>query len=202
MRIVERYKSLIAYIFILAGMAGCENSPAEKYEKIEKTELATGVRYDSLFKGIYLSMSRKAFMDHCFNMNLQGEFRQGGIKNGTWVEYKLKNEMKYPAAINFFPKFKNNVITEMDASIYYDHASFPDKVFNSDSLLYDVLHLMEDWYGPGFIKIQSPYFYKDDVFVKVNGNRRITLYQDQSEHIINLWFVDLLAKNEENEKDG
>lgn len=164
-------------------------------------ELASGLRYDNLFKGIYLTMPRQEFLDYCFNMNLQGEFKQGGIKNGMWVECKLKNEMNYPAAINFFPKFKNNVITEMDASIYYDQASFPDKVFDSDSLLHDVLHLMEEWHGPGFIQIQSPYFYKEDIFVKVDGNRRITLYKDQSEHIINLWFVDLLAKNEEGEKD-
>ena len=200
MRTVEKYKNLIAGISVLAGLTGCEDSPAEKYEKIEKIELSSGVRYDSLFKGIYLTMPRKEFLDYCFNMNLQGEFRQGGIKNGMWVECKLKNVMKYPAAINFFPRFKDNEITEMDASIYYDHASFPDKVFDSDSLFYDVLHLMEDWYGPGFIRIQSPYFYKEDIFVKVDGNRRITLYQDQSEHIINLWFVDLLAKNEEEEK--
>lgn len=182
-------------------MAGCEESPAERYEKMEASALATGVRYDSLFKGLYLSMQKKEFLDYCFQKNLQGEFKQGGIKNGMWVEGKLKSELKYPAAINFFPKFRNNAITEMEASIYYDHAAFADKTFDSDSLLHDVLLLMENWYGPGFIKIQSPYFYKEDIYVKVDGNRRITIYQDQSEHIINLWFVDLLAKNEEDEKD-
>jgi hypothetical protein len=61
---------------------------------------------------------------------------------------------------------------------------------------------MENWYGAGFIQIQSPYFYKEDIFVKVDGNRRITIYKDQSEHIINLWFVDLLAKNGADERDG
>lgn len=201
MRTLQKSSRLFLLLLILAWSVGCEESPEEQYKRIEQAELASGVRYDSLFKGIHFNMKKKDFLDYCFNMNLKDEFRQGGVKNGRWVECKLKNEMKYPGAINFFPKFKNNVITEMEAAIYYDNASYQDKVFESDSLLLDVLHLLEKWYGPGFMKIESPYFYRDDVFVKVNGNRRITVFKDISGHMINIWYMDLLAKKEEDENN-
>lgn len=189
-------------VLLMSAFFSCEESPEARYRRLEQTELASGVRYDSLFKGLYLSMKEQDFYDYCFQMNLQKEFWQAGIKKSTWVESKLEDELTYPAAINFFPKFREKAIAEMEAAIYYDNASFEEHTFNSDSLLLDVLHLMEKWYGTGFIKIPSPYFYKEDVFVKVDGNRRITVSKDISGRMINIWYVDLLAKNEkEDERD-
>lgn len=199
MRTLEKCNPMFLLLCVLACLSGCKKSLEEQYKTIEQAELASGVRYDSLFKGIHLSMKKKNFFDYCFQMNLKDEFRQGGVKNGRWVECKLRNEMKYPAAFNFFPKFKNNAIAEMEAAIYYDNAAYQDHVFESDSLLMDVLQLMEKWYGPGFLRIESPYFYKDDVFVKIDGNRRITVFKDMSGHMINIWYVDLLAKKEGDE---
>ncbi len=186
--------SALGVLLIIFCLSACQESPEERYKKMEQAALSSGIRYDMLFKGIYLSMEEKEFYHYCYQMNLKDEFRQGGVKNGNWVEYKLKDEMKYPAAINFFPIFENNTITELKAAIYYDNAELKDKVFESDSLLLDVLQLMEKWYGQGFIKIESPFAYKDDIYVKIDGNRRITVLKDQSGQMINLWFVDMLAQ--------
>jgi len=179
----------------------CSDKPEQVYRRLEKKEMMSGVRYDSLFKGLYLGMPYTDFREHCMQMHIRREFREGGLKSGAWLEYKLKEEMKYPAAINFFPEFENQVISKMHAAIYYDsHVSFSEKPFAKDSLLHDVLNLMKTWYGDGFIKIDSPDSLRDDIHVKVNGNRRITVYTDDSDYLINIWFVDLLAKEEEDER--
>ncbi|MEK6478987.1 hypothetical protein WJR50_15680 [Catalinimonas sp. 4WD22] len=196
MKWLKKYKYLL-FLLGFFGLTACQESPEERYIELEEKELASGLRYDSLFRGIYFNMSREAFKDYCFNQNLEGKFKQGGLRSGNWVECKLKDELKYPAAINFFPKFKNDVITEMEAAIYYENIAVDDQ--RGELLLSDVLQLLERWYGEGFMKINSPYFYKDDVYVKVDGNRRITVYKDISKHMINIWYVDLTVKNKEGE---
>ena len=57
---------------LIAGLIiyGC--SPRSKYESRLTHELASGVRYDSLFMGIYLGMSEQDFYTHCWMLNREG----------------------------------------------------------------------------------------------------------------------------------
>lgn len=181
---------------LLVMVSSCQ-SPERQFKRLVKEELAKNERCDSLFMGIHFGMSNKAFRDYCYDMHLKGKFRQGGQRSFVWVECKLPREMDYPAAINFYPEFSNDTITSMNASIYYDNATFKDGVFETDSLLLDVLKLTDKWYGEGYTKIKSPFFYKEDVYVKIKGNRRITIYPDISGQMINLWYVDLKSKYNE-----
>lgn len=183
---------------LILSFIGCKETTEERYRKYEKSELAKGVRQDSLFMGLYFQMPREEFRSYCFDMNIKGKFKQGGVKNSYWVESKLEG-MNYPSAINFYPNFKNGVISELNAAIYYDNAIFKDGKFELDSLMLDVLGLMDKWYGGEVFKIKSPFFYKEDVYVKVNGNKRITIYPDPNGQMINLWYVDLTALKEEND---
>lgn len=169
---------------------GCAKTPEKRFLEHQKQELATGIRNDSLFMGLYLKMPLKEFREYCFDMNLKGKFKQGGTKSPNWVESKLGG-MDYPAAITFYPNFKNDSISEMKAAIYYDNAVFKDSTFERDSLLLDVFGKMDKWYGGETFKIKSQLFYKEDVYVKLNGNRRVTIYPDASGQVINLWYVDL-----------
>lgn len=178
---------------VAALIFACTETPEKQYKKREKKELSSGVRYDSLFMGLYFQMLRREFREYCYKKHLDGKFYQGGRRNSVWVEAKISG-LDYPGYINFYPDFEDDRITEMNASIYYDGGTvFKDGQFEKDSLLMDVLHLMDNWYGGPFIKIKSPFFYKEDVYVNVKGNRRITVYPDQSGQMINLWYVDLLA---------
>ena len=103
--------------------------------------------------------------------------------------------MKYPAAINFNPEFEHGIITQLHASVYYESdISFHNGEFSQDKLLSDVMQLMERWYGKGFIKIEGPDSLSKDLYVKVNGNRRITMYQDDNHYLVDLWLVDLTRK--------
>jgi hypothetical protein len=187
---------MLAIVVVLIA-TGCAGSPEEQYREREQEELNKGIRNDSLFLGLYLRMSREEFREYCFNMNLKGKFKQGGRKNWYWVESKLDHS-DYPAAITFYPAFLNDSISEMHAAIYYDNAKFRDGTFESDSLMQDVLNILDRWYGKETFRIKSPLFYKEDVYVKVNGNRRITIYPDASGQMVNLWFVDLTTIKKDN----
>ncbi|MFT6993536.1 MAG: hypothetical protein ACI9AV_000974 [Sediminicola sp.] len=177
-------------------LIGCTRSNEAKYKRYEKNELAKGIRQDSLFMGLYLKMPLKEFRTYSFDMNIKGKFKQGGQKSPNWVQTELQ-EMSYPATLTFYPQFKQDSIHEMNAAIYYENAIYKDGIFESDSLMLDVLNLLDKWYGGQTFKIKSPIFYKEDVYVKVNGNRRITVYPDASGQIINLWYVDLTNLKEE-----
>ncbi|MBO0323733.1 hypothetical protein J0X14_15595 [Muricauda sp. CAU 1633] len=187
-----RLKTIRVWI-IFIGMvclASCKKSDAERYVAFEKEQLQKGVVQDSLFLGLYFGMSKKEFREYCFEKNIQKQFWQGGRKNTAWVESKIEG-MEYPAAINFYPSFTNDTITEMNASIYYNGATYKDGTFESDSLLLDVLQLMDHWYGGKTFKVKSPVFYKNDVHVHLKGNCRITISPDMSGQLVNLWYYDL-----------
>ncbi|MFD2099038.1 hypothetical protein [Flagellimonas iocasae] len=181
-------KLVLVTFTAMVGLASCKKSEAERYMAYEKEQLQNGVVQDSLFLGLYFGMPKKEFREYCFDKNLEKKFWQGGLKNMSWVESKLDG-MQYPAAINFYPEFTNDTITEMNAAIYY--TSYIDGNFDSDHLLLDVLDLLDKWYGGKTFKVNSPVFYKNDVQVHLKGNCRITVTPDLGGQLVNLWFYDL-----------
>ena len=96
-----RTKSLMLLLISLCIISGC--SPRAKYERRLKHELASGVRCDSLFMGLYLGMPEKEFYTHCWQLNKKGLIRQG--ESNTTVLYNTKDELKYPGTMNFYPRF-------------------------------------------------------------------------------------------------
>lgn len=168
---------------------GC--SPRAKYERMLKQELDSGVRYDSLFMGFYFGMPEKEYYVHCWNLNKKGIIRQG--ENNTTVLYELKNELNFPAAMNFYPRFIQGKIYEMPVRFTYKGWAPWNKTLSSDNLETDVLAWYEKVYGKGFIEVKHPD--RGAAFVKINGNRRITIF---IENELNVWaiFTDLTVKNE------
>lgn len=108
----------------------------------------------------------------------------------AWVESELEG-LDYPAAINFYPKFTNDTITEMNAAIYYRSNVETEEPLERDALLKDVMRLLDNWYGGKTFKVNSPVIYKNDVYVHLKGNCRITVTPDLGGQMINLWFYDL-----------
>ena len=50
-------------------------------------------------------MKHQDFRDYCYKKNtVEHDFKMGG-SNTSWLESKLKDELSYPAAINFYPVF-------------------------------------------------------------------------------------------------
>lgn len=191
----------IFWILFLSVMVPACNESGHEYKIMEQRELESGVLFDSLFQGLYFGMPHREFRDHCMEMHIQKHFREGGLKNGAWLEWAI-DDLEYPAAVNFYPKFSDKLISEVQGSIYYDSEIKFTKAnpFSQDKLLADVLIMFSKWYDTEFIKIKSPESSKSDLYITVNGNRRLTVYKDHNGYMVDFWFVDLTVKDGKNDR--
>jgi hypothetical protein len=166
-------------------------SPKAEYDRKLKRELASGVRSDSLFLGLYLGMPDKDFYTQCWKLNRKGLIRQGGTN--TTVEYHTKNELKYPTTLDFYPTFVKGKISEMPVRFVYSGWAPWNKELTSDKLQSDVLNWYKKKYGSDFIEIKHPA--KGIAYVNISGNRRISIFKEDDLHV---WavFTDMLVKKE------
>lgn len=180
---------LIPILITILLVNGC--TPKTKYDRMLKQELASGIRHDSLFMGLYLGMPVKEFYTHCWELNMKGLIRQGS-RNMT-VAYQIKDELKYPATVDFYPEFIDGKISEMPVRYIYNGWAPWNKKLSADSLQVHVLKWCEKRYGDNFIEVKHPQ--RGTAFVKVNGNRRISIFKEND---MSVWVVytDLLVKKE------
>lgn len=176
---------------VLASIAalivgGC--TPGKTYERRLKRELASGIRYDSLFMGLSFGMSQKEFYEHCWDMNKDSIIKQGSANMS--VQYDLNEELEYPATMNFYPKFDSGKIVEMPVRFIYNGWAPWTKELSASNLAKDVKNWYEDIYGKGFITVTHPM--NGDAYTKIDGNRRITIYVENDLYV---WarFTDMLA---------
>lgn len=169
-----------------------------KYHDIEAKELAGDTRYDSLFFGLYLGMPSKDFYTHCWDLNKKGIIRQGA--SNTSVYYEVPG-FKYETGMDFYPKFYDDKIIEMPVIFSYKAWSPWNKNLYADRLKVEVLNLMQEWYGSGFIEIKNPKDPQSNAFVKIDGNRRISIYNlDDSKVHVDIVDLRLLKSLEKNQK--
>jgi len=186
-----RLNSILMIVISGFIISGC--SPRSKYEHMLKHELASGVRYDSLFLGLYFGMPEKEFYVHCWKLNQKGLIKQG--ESNTTAQYELKDELKYEALMDFYPNFMQGKIFEMPVSFKYKGWAPWNKTLSSDNLEKEVLKWYEKVYGAGFVKIKHPQH--GIAYVKIAGNRRITIFIEDDLHV---WavFTDMSVKKDWN----
>lgn len=189
---MKRDKSIVWFTLLLASVviySGC--SPGSRYEHRLRTELAKGIRYDSLFMGLYFGMPEKEFYLHCWKMNQKGLARQG--ETNSTVLCQLKNELYYPAAMDFYPRFNEGKIYEVPVRFKYVGWAPWNKNLSSDNLESHVLKWYESIFGKGFIEIRHPE--RGPAFVRINGNRRITIFKQNDLYV---WavFTDMLVRKD------
>ena len=163
---------LLIFLITIITLTSC--SKKQHYESLVERELASGVRNDTLFLGLTLGMTSESFYKKCWDLNKQGLIRQGS--GNTSVAYEMKEELKFIADVNFYPSFFEDKIYEMPVQFKYKAWAPWNKQMGADSLQVDILSLFESWYGNGFFEI-SPSERKK-AYVKVDGNRRISIYKD------------------------
>ena len=191
---------LVIVLLSLALIAqSCTDSGLRQYETLSKNEIASGRRVDSLFFGFYFGMTNKDFFSYCWQQNKKGIFTDG--QNNMYVLYKMKNnELLHPASMNFYPDFYQNKIYKMRVLFQYDGWAPWNKQLYSDSLLPHVVDLYKTWYKDGnrFIRIYDKE--KGTIYVKVDGNRRITIgrYDDM---IVKVDYTDLFIEPKVTDKD-
>ncbi len=149
-------------------------SQKARYERMVIEGIESGERHDTLFLGLSLGMRSKDFYAKCWEMNKQGLIRQG-TANRT-VYYEMKDELKAPVDVNFYPNFYNDSIFEMPVTFKYQAWAPWNKQYSGDTLQIELVELFENWYGGGFMKIHHET--KGDAYVKIDGNRRISIFLD------------------------
>lgn len=180
---------LIASLILTFATSGC--SPRSKYDRKLKLELASGVRNDSLFMGLYFGMPEKEFYLHCWQLNKKGLIRQG--ESNTTVYYELKDQLKYPAAMDFYPRFMRGRIFEMPVRFKYKGWAPWNNNLTSDKLQSDILEWYKKVYGGGFLTVKHPEH--GTAYVQIKGNRRISIFKENEMYV---WavFTDLLVQKD------
>ena len=187
---MKRMTWIVPVVMTALLIVGC--SPGSRYEYRLKKELASGVRYDSLFMGIHFGMTDKDFYTLCWELNREGIIKQSN--SNTSVEYHPGEKLKHPATLQFYPKFVEGKIVELPIKFFYGGWAPWNKELSSGQLVEDIRRWYEDEYGKGFISISHPV--RGKAFTKIDGNRRITIYQEDD---LYAWaiFTDMSAESEE-----
>ncbi len=151
------------------GCFSCNHQP--NYYDLVEEELSSGIRVDSLFLDIKFGMSSKEFFKHCWELNKAGELNQGA-QNIT-VLYKIQNSEK-PISMDFYPTFHDDKIYEMPVVFTYENWAPWNENTKPEVLQMEVLEVFKEWYGEDFIEVKHPT--AGSAFVKVDGNRRISIF--------------------------
>ena len=168
-------------VFFIAAflISGCNNN-----------EPATGKGpYDSLFLGFYFGMEKKAFYDHCWEMNSQKKFLHG-MTNQT-VQYRLEKELDHPVYMSFYPYFYKDKIYQMPVTFTYEAWAPWNKDYSANVLIEKVVALMKKWYGGDF---ESTVHSKlGRAYARIDGNRRISVFV-KDEQYVQVVFTDIPAE--------
>ena len=162
---------------LLVALAAISCSVLFSCEKFAGTEKVENT--DSLFLGIGLGMERKAFYDYCWEQNKKKLFTHGPSNQS--VEYILKEGMKQPVAMRFYPSFHQDKIFEMPVTFTYEAWAPWNRRYWADSLLVDMLPVFKKWYGDDFKKLDHPTM--GAVYYKIDGKRRINLFQKDDQYV-------------------
>ena len=183
---------ICALVLLQLVFSSCNRG--NSYSEIVNRELQSGKRVNDIFFDIKFGMASKDFYMYCWNMNKKGMFRDG--LNNQYVLYKPKqDDFKHPVSMNFYPDFLNGKIARMRVLYQYDEWAPWNKGQYADSLINDVLNYYKRAYPGGnpFLTIHNKQ--KGDIYVKVDGNRRITVGK-LNDLYVKVDFTDLLTEKE------
>jgi hypothetical protein len=141
-----------------------------------KSELAKGVRNDSLLFGIRFGDTRNECYGKCFDLNRQQLVTAGAGNN---VEFIFSDSLFHKKPTNlsllFYPSFdQNERISNMKLQFSYRAWAPWNRDLQSDSLIGKTEKILMNWYGGNsFIMAEVG---DQRVSVKLDGNRRILLY--------------------------
>ncbi|MDF1574758.1 MAG: hypothetical protein P1P86_06155 [Bacteroidales bacterium] len=186
---MKRIKWMVLAALAAVIVGGC--TPGQKYERLLKRELASGVNYDSLFLGLSFGMTEKEFFQQCWGLNKDSLVRQGTANMS--VQYDVNEELTYPATMNFYPIFDSGRIVEMPVRFIYNGWAPWNKELAAGKLALDVRRWYEEIYGKGFITVAHPT--RGEAYIKIDGNRRITIYNENDLHVWAI-FTDMLSAAE------
>ena len=159
------------------------------YQNTLKKETQKEQQFDSLFYGIHFKMTVGSFHEHCNTMHKKKIFDGN---NNYEIVIGLVEGFKGPVDLIFSPTFDEPFVKILKARFLYKHVSVFDLESASDKLMPEVIQKMMQWYGGNdFIKIPPKYIYEKPFYIKVDGNRKITLKESDSYREVLATYEDL-----------
>jgi hypothetical protein len=175
-------------IIILASSCVREQS----YESVRKEELAKGIHVDSVIYKVHLGMSYSDYYTYCFQMNQKGLFKPN--ITGDMVSLELARGFRFPVIFEFMPSKQGNSekIYFYWGKLTYKNFSYYNKDCSIEKLTKEAMNYFENNYkGRKFIRIPNENILLKYKFVKIDGNRQITLDPEVSGQYLNVTFKDL-----------
>ena len=165
----------IGIVFVCMLFLNCSGS---EYSKLVQREIAKGVVYDSLLFDMKFGQKKQDFFRTCWKLNQDGIVTQGPGNESVKYTLPLKENASTESSITllFFGDFNDEkIMTGMDLQFYYNAWSIWNKKMQSEQLMPVVIDSLKKWFpGNDFMKV--PLDKKSqELFVKVDGNRRITV---------------------------
>ncbi len=159
------------------------------YTRTAEQQLATGQRTDTIFLEMKFGIRTDSFFNLCRRLNREQIIRDGYDNRVMVIHYDLGEKYtKAPAAMDFFPVFKDTSLVQMGCSFTYNGWSPTNKDYSANQLLKEVKPLVEKWYGTGFFSIGKKQ--GDTVWAKIDNNRRILLFV-ADDHRVRMLVTDL-----------
>ena len=169
--------SSVALVFLLIGCVQSE------YTRLVNQELARGVRYDSVLLGIRFGDTQQVFRDKCFALNRQHLAIEG---DSFWVRYLFPDSSKDNSPkmkLLFLPTFdEKNTVAGLDLKFSYAGWAPWNAELQSGHLEEKIKPLLMKWYGGN--EFVLAHVGGKDIPVKVDGNRRIMIYNAPPEHVV------------------
>lgn len=166
---------ILLFCCTLIFFSSCSES---EYSKLVKTEMAKKTINDSLFLGMKFGITKQNFYDQCWKLNNKKIISHSSSNN--FVKYTLPNHTN-DATINdinmlFYGIFnEEKIMTGMDLKFYYEAWSLWNENLHAEKLTPIIKDSLLKWY-PGNDFIAVPLKKNEtEVFVKIDGNRRIII---------------------------
>ncbi len=185
-------KILLPAHLLLLGLliAACYREPS--YETVARRELSRNERFDTLIYEIHFGMVFEDFYDYCYEMNQKGIFMPKPDESG--VRALLTEPFNAPVVLEFFPvaQVTDGPIVRLNATLRYQNFSFYDQRYAIENLVREAMQYFEQEYGGrDFIAVPQKNKLVKNYFVKLDGNRRVTLMPSPDGAELKVIFEDL-----------
>lgn len=174
----EKTKALMAYEQGLVSYADALE------EELQREEM-----FDSLFHGIRFKMTQNTFFDYVQKKHLEGLFT---ANSSFEIVIDISEGFKRPVNFVFYPKFNKPFIELIPARFSYVNVNLFDKNYGSGVLIQEVAREMMKWYrGRNFIEIPPRNLFERPSLIKIDGNRKIVLKENESQTEVIAIYYDL-----------
>jgi len=172
----------ISFLAMSIMVSGCFQSD---YTKLVKSELAKGVRVDSVVFGINLGDTRDEYFGKCYDLNQEKLVTEGPF--GGSVQYLFKDSLFHdqvtPMRMLFIPVFDNKeFIIEINLEFSYPSWAPWNEQYQSAMLKEKVLKMiMHGYKGNDFVKATIN---GNEYPIKLDGNRRMIVYIKDEQNVV------------------